>query len=158
MAETPTIITCPAGTFTVRPGDVRNTTEKIVCPASPYSIRHEVGIMTGFIAIFILASVAYAIASRSEFWIIDYSFGEILTLCSPPYRAVGCWFLGQKRERGAERGGAVVCFGNWGYVWEFCIGWVREGVGWCPRTVPFVQSSFSNAFLTSFRCYSYCHR
>lgn len=72
MAETPTIITCPAGTFTVRPEDVRNTTEKIVCPASPYSIRHEVGVMTGFIAIFIIASVAYAIAARSEFWIIDY--------------------------------------------------------------------------------------
>lgn len=100
MAETPTIITCPAGTFTVRPeGGVIKPIDKIICPASPYSIRHEVGVMTGFIALFIIASVAYGIASRSESCLIGYSFGEIF-LFAPYSTALGCQSLGQKREKG----------------------------------------------------------
>lgn len=75
MAETSHIITCPAGTITVRPegGSLKNLA-KIPCPASSYSIRHEVGVMTGFIALFIIATVAYGIASGSESYLdkIDY--------------------------------------------------------------------------------------
>ncbi len=87
MAETPTVITCPARTTTVHPeGSLMKHTDKIPCPASPYSIRHEVGVMTGFIALFIIASVAYGIASKSESWIIDYSFSEIFAFCTLPHR------------------------------------------------------------------------
>ena len=42
---------------------------KIPSPGSPYSTRHEVGVMAGFIALFIVAFVAYGAASRSESWI-----------------------------------------------------------------------------------------
>ncbi|MCJ1343206.1 hypothetical protein MMC31_001398 [Peltigera leucophlebia] len=37
---------------------------KTATPARSYSIRHEVGVMAGFIALFIIASVAYGAASR----------------------------------------------------------------------------------------------
>lgn len=101
MAET-TIITCPAGTVTVRPeGSLTKHTDKIPCPASPYSIRHEVGVMTGFIALFIIASIAYFIASKSESWIIDYSFSEIFAFCTLPHR--GRLLISRAKER--ERAG-----------------------------------------------------
>lgn len=88
MAETSTTITCPAGTITVRPeGSLMNQPDKILCPASPYSIRHEVGVMVGFIALFIIASVAYGIASRSESLIIDlFIWRDFLLFALTPTR------------------------------------------------------------------------
>lgn len=97
-------------------------TDKIPCPASPYSIRHEVGVMTGFIALFIIASVAYGIASKSESWIIDYSFSEIFAFCTLPHRGRLLIPGAKKRERerglGGEGGQTIVCLGIRGYTYE----------------------------------------
>lgn len=115
MAGTPTSITCPAGTITVRPeGSLVKHTDKIPCPASPYSIRHEVGVMTGFIALFIIASVAYGIASKSESWIIDYSFSEIFAFCTLPHR--GRLLIPGAKER-RRRGGSGEREGRPLYAW-----------------------------------------
>lgn len=76
--------------------------DKIPCPATPYSIRQEVGVMTGFIALFIIASVAYGIASKSESWITDYSFSESFYFCTLPHH--GSLLISGAKERERERG------------------------------------------------------
>lgn len=90
MAEASTVITCPAGTFTRPVGSLVNRIDKIPCPAIAYSIRHEVGVMTGFIALFIIASVAYGIASGSESWTIDYSIWRYFCFLQLTPTPVGC--------------------------------------------------------------------
>lgn len=156
MADTPTTITCPAGTFTitVRADGSPVHLDKLPCPASPYSLRHEVGVMTGFIALFIIASVVYGIASRSESCIIDYSFGEIIAFCTFPLRR-RLLISGVKEregERGARREGvAVICLGIRGYTYESSVSErVREGgLADGSERFPFVEASFSQCFSAS---------
>lgn len=152
MTETPTTITCPAATFiTTIPAD--GSPDKILCPASPYSLRHEVGVMTGFIALFLIASVAYGIASRSESWIIDYSFGEIIAFCTLPLRRR--LLISGVKEREGERGArgegvAVICLGIRGYTYESLSERVREGgLADGSERFLFVQASFIQCFSAS---------
>lgn len=69
MAATPTICTVPSGELTIIVhfnGRFIPFDKNEISLASLYGICHRFSVMTGFIALFIIASVAYSIASRSE--------------------------------------------------------------------------------------------
>lgn len=123
-------------------------TDKIVCPASSYSIRHEVGVLAGFIAIFIIASIAYGIASRSESWVIDYSFGEIFAFCTLPHHG-RMLISGAKKEREREReAGGALCVWGIGHIYMRILYWKGSRGGWLMAPNGF--HSCNEAFPTLF--------
>lgn len=151
MAQTLTI-TCPAGISTFSPeGSLTTKIDKIPCPATPYSIRHEVGVMTGFIALFIIASIAYGIASKSESPIIDYSPSEIFYFSTLPHR--GRLLISgakEREERGARGEGGPLYAWGLGDINMRILYWKgSRGGGWlmAPNGFHSCNQAFSNAFL-----------